>query len=90
MNEICIMTMGQAEIGNRIAMTLLRSSPLFDLTRIYFVTAGIAGVNPRHSTIGSVVMSKYVVEVELGNAFAGSDLRRNSWTFLFYVPEFSR
>jgi purine nucleoside permease len=83
-NEICIMTMGQAEIGNGIAMTLLWSSPLFDLTRTYFVIAGIAGVNPRHSTIGSVVMPKYVVKVELGNAFAGSDLPPNFSDLYFF------
>ncbi|KAK9311209.1 purine nucleoside permease [Lipomyces starkeyi] len=75
--DVCVMTMGQCEIGNAIAMTLLWSSSLFDLTESYWLIAGIAGINPRHSTIGSVVLSKYVVEVEIGMAFAGSDLPAN-------------
>ncbi|KAF2719934.1 purine nucleoside permease [Polychaeton citri CBS 116435] len=76
-HDICLLTMGQAEIGNGIAMTLLFLSDLFDLTKTYFLVAGISGISPRYSTIGSVVLPKYVVEVELGQAFAGTDLPAN-------------
>ncbi|KZF22833.1 purine nucleoside permease [Xylona heveae TC161] len=86
-DEICVMTMGQAEIGNGIAMTLLWSSPMFNLTETYFLIAGIGGVNPRYSTIGGVALARYVVQVEMGMAFAGSDLPAN-FSDLYFFPSF--
>lgn len=46
-------------------MTALILSSRFNLTQTYFLLAGIAGVNPRHATIGSVALARYTVQVAL-------------------------
>jgi len=46
-------------------MTALLFSDAFDLTKTYFIVSGIAGVNPRHGTLGSVAIAKYAVQVAL-------------------------
>lgn len=46
-------------------MTALILSRSFNLTQTYFLLAGIAGVNPRHATIGSVAFARYAVQVAL-------------------------
>ncbi|KAM5350588.1 hypothetical protein ACJ41O_007093 [Fusarium nematophilum] len=40
-------------------------SPLFDLRQTYFLLAGIAGVNPKYGTLGSVALARYCVQVAL-------------------------
>lgn len=46
-------------------MTALILSNRFNLTQTYFLLAGIAGVNPRYATIGSVALARYSVQVAL-------------------------
>ncbi|UKZ49257.1 hypothetical protein TrVGV298_003502 [Trichoderma virens] len=46
-------------------MTALVLSSSFNLTQTYFLLAGIAGVNPRYATIGSVAFARYAVQVAL-------------------------
>lgn len=63
--EVCQLTMGEAEINAATSMAAFVFSGLFDLTRTYFLLAGIAGVNPKLGTLGSVALSKYSVQVAL-------------------------
>ncbi len=37
-------------------------SPKFDLRQSYFLIAGIAGINPKHGTIGTAAWAHYLVE----------------------------
>ncbi|XXH02947.1 zinc-finger protein [Hypoxylon texense] len=63
--EVCQLTMGEAEINAATSMAALVFSDLFNLTKTYFLLAGIAGVNPKLSTLGGVALSKYSVQVAL-------------------------
>ncbi|KAF9767588.1 hypothetical protein IL306_015223 [Fusarium sp. DS 682] len=40
-------------------------SPQFDFRNTYFLIAGIAGVNPKYGTLGSVAIARYAVQVAL-------------------------
>ncbi|KAF7362776.1 Purine nucleoside permease [Mycena venus] len=44
---------------------MLLHLPAFDLRTTYFLIAGIAGVNPKVTTIGSVTFARYAVQVVL-------------------------
>ena len=46
-------------------MTALTFSGLFDFTTTYFLIGGIAGINPKVATLGSVTFAKYAVQVAL-------------------------
>lgn len=63
--EICLLTVGEGEINAAASMTALAFSPSFDLRKTYFLFAGIAGVNPRKATLGSVALARYSVQVAL-------------------------
>jgi len=57
-------------IGNtRAAATImaLGSDPRFDLTRSYWLVAGIAGIDPEDGSIGSAVWTDYIVNGDLGH-----------------------
>ncbi|CAG1977234.1 unnamed protein product [Fusarium graminearum] len=48
---------------------LVVGTALFDLTKSYFILTGIAGVNPKRTTIGSVAFAKFAVQVDLQLGF---------------------
>jgi purine nucleoside permease len=64
-DEICIITVGEGEINAAVSLTALAFSPLFNLQKTYFISTGIAGVNPRKATLGSVALARYSVQVAL-------------------------
>lgn len=61
------------EINAASTISALVLSRYFDLTSTYFIISGIAGVNPAVGTIGSVVISRYAVQVGLEYEIATSD-----------------
>jgi purine nucleoside permease len=62
---VCQLTVGEGEINSAVSVTVFILSGNFNLTQTYFLLAGIAGVNPRYATIGSVALSRYAVQVAL-------------------------
>lgn len=63
--RVCQMTVGEGEVNAATSMAALVFSDKFDLRRTYFLLAGIAGVNPRKATLGSVALARYAVQVAL-------------------------
>ncbi|KYK57661.1 purine nucleoside permease [Drechmeria coniospora] len=63
--RVCQATVGEGEINSAVSMTALVLAKAFDLRRTYFLIAGIAGVNPRLATIGSVALARFAVQVAL-------------------------
>ncbi|RGP76686.1 purine nucleoside permease [Fusarium longipes] len=43
---------------------LVVGTALFDLTKSYFILTGIAGVNPKRATIGSVAFARFAIQVD--------------------------
>lgn len=66
-------------------MTALTFSPLFDFRETYFLIAGIAGINPKISTLGSVGFARYAVQVALQYEFDAREIPQNFSTG--YVPQ---
>ena len=63
----------------------LAFSPLFDLSKTYFMIAGNAGVNPTCGTTGSVAFSRYIVSVAMQYEFDPRDIPANYTTG--YIPQ---
>jgi len=83
--SICQVVTGEAEINAASSITALVHSPAFDLTSTYFLIAGIAGVNPKVASIGSVTFARYAVQVALQFEF---DAREKPADFpTGYVPQ---
>ena len=59
---LCVMTtsMGYANAATSVSAVILSGE--FDLSRTYFLIAGIAGVDPSDATLGSALWARYVVD----------------------------
>jgi len=82
-NSVCQVTTGEAEINAAATITALVLSRSFDLTKTYFLLAGIAGVNPKHSTLGGVALARYSVQVALQYEFDAREMPENFTTGYF-------
>lgn len=84
---ICQFTTGEGEINAAASVTALALNPLFDLTKTYFLIAGIAGGEPDYTTLGGVTFAKYAVQVGLEYQLAYEDYHQTypNWTS-GYVP----
>lgn len=83
--NICQLVTGEGEINAAVTLSSLVSSPIFDLTRTYFLVAGIAGVNPKVTTINSVTFARYAVQVALQYQIDLRELPDNYSTS--YIPQ---
>ncbi|KAM0188334.1 hypothetical protein ACHAPA_009432 [Fusarium lateritium] len=63
--DICQLTIGEGEVNSAATLMALVLSPKFDLRHTYFLIAGIAGVNPKYGTLGTVALARYAVQVAL-------------------------
>lgn len=63
--SVCQMTTGEGEINAAASVNALGLSPVFDLSKTYFLISGIAGGEPQYTTLGSVTFAKYAVQVAL-------------------------
>jgi purine nucleoside permease len=68
-----------------LAITALTSSPRFDLRETYFLVSGIAGVNPKRATLGSVTFPRFAVQVDLQYEFDAREIP-GDWN-TGYVPQ---
>jgi purine nucleoside permease len=83
--DICQLVTGEAEINAASTITALVHSPTFDLTQTYFLIAGVAGINPKVTTIGSVTLARFAVQVALQYEFDARERPRGSPTG--YIPQ---
>ncbi|KAG6851323.1 hypothetical protein C0991_009374 [Blastosporella zonata] len=74
---VCQLTTGEAEINAALTINSLLHSSVFDLTTTYFLIAGIAGVNPKYATIGSVTFARFAVQVALQDLGRLGSIRAN-------------
>jgi len=83
--SVCQLTTGESEINAASTISALVHSPLFDLTKTYFMIAGIAGINPKYGTLADVAFSKYAVQVALQYEFDAREIPDNYTTG--YIPQ---
>ena len=81
--ELCQLTTGEGEINAASTLTALSLSPFFDLSKTFFLVAGIAGISPLKGTIGDVTFAKYAVQI-LEYELDARDLPSN-WTTGYYA-----
>jgi purine nucleoside permease len=60
--DVCVITTGMGHSNAAASMMALEFSRVFDLSRTYFLVAGIAGINPELGTIGSAAWARYLVD----------------------------
>ena len=51
--DVCLLVTGMGQTNAAASTLALALSPKFDLHQSYFLIAGIAGISPKHGTIGT-------------------------------------
>lgn len=63
--NVCQLTTGEGEINAAGTIASLVHSDAFNLTKTYFMIAGIAGISPYQGTSADVTFARYAVQVAL-------------------------
>ncbi|KAK8064570.1 purine nucleoside permease [Apiospora phragmitis] len=78
---VCQATLGEAEINAAASMAALvlgaDAQAVFDYGRTYFLVSGIAGVNPKLGTLGSVALARFAVQAALQYELDARDMPEN-------------
>ncbi|KAI2463500.1 putative purine nucleoside permease [Annulohypoxylon bovei var. microspora] len=81
--EICQLTVGESEINAAASTMAFLLSERFDLSKTYFLLAGIAGINPKLGTLGSIALSRFSVQVGLQYEIDAREMPANFSTGYF-------
>ncbi|KAK7994387.1 purine nucleoside permease-domain-containing protein [Apiospora marii] len=78
---VCQATLGESEINAAASTSALvlgaDAAARFDLSRTYFLISGIAGVNPKLGTLGSVALARFAVQAALQYELDARDMPAN-------------
>ncbi|XP_055348347.1 uncharacterized protein LOC129595377 [Paramacrobiotus metropolitanus] len=75
--SVCVMTTDEGEINAASTLSALTFSPFFNLKKTYFFITGIAGINPKLGSIGSVTFARYAIQVDLFHEFDARELPKD-------------
>lgn len=64
---LCHMTTAMGFSNAASSVSAMALSDKFDLSKTYFLIAGIAGVDPKHGTLGSAHWAKYAIDGDLNH-----------------------
>jgi purine nucleoside permease len=71
---VCQMTTGMGHANAAASMMAVLFSGRFDLTKTYFVIAGIGGIDPDRGTLGSAAWARYVIDAGIAHEIDARDL----------------
>jgi purine nucleoside permease len=77
------MVTGMGNINSASAVMLLANDPRFDLSKAYWLVAGIAGVDPEDASIGSAAWAEYLVDGDLAHEIDAREIPRDWSTGYF-------
>ncbi len=83
-NGILAVLTGQGTAKAASTIMALGIDPRFDLTKAYWLVAGIAGADPEKATLGSAVWTDYVIDGDLGYEIDSREIPAD-WT-TGYIP----
>jgi purine nucleoside permease len=79
-HSICQVTTGEGEINAAATIMSVVLSGKFDLTKTYWMVAGIAGVSPKEAALGSVALSRFAIQVAQQYEFDAREMPENFTT----------
>ncbi|KAF2262678.1 purine nucleoside permease [Lojkania enalia] len=75
--SVCQVTVGEGEINAALSTTSLLLSTIFDLRKTYFLISGLASINPKIGTIGSITFAQYALQFGLQHEFDARQIPEN-------------
>ena len=59
---------GEGSLHGAASIMALGMDPRFDLSRAYWIVAGIAGIDPNTASVGSAAWAEWLIDREIGRA----------------------
>ena len=84
---VLAMVTGVGSIRSAASVMALGMDPRFDLTRAYWVVAGIAGVDPEDATGGSAVWAEWLVDGDLNHEIDAREIPEDWETGIFPIDQ---
>ncbi len=84
---VLAMVTGVGSIRSAASVMALGMDPRFDLTKTYWVVAGIAGVDPEDATGGSAVWAEWLVDGDLNHEIDAREIPDNWDTGIFPIDQ---
>ncbi|MBT5686315.1 MAG: purine nucleoside permease [Gammaproteobacteria bacterium] len=84
---LLVMVTGIGTARSAAATMAVGMDPRFDLSKAYWLTAGIAGIDPEDATVGSAAWAEYLVDGDLGHHIDAREIPED-WPF-GYFPRYT-
>jgi len=82
-DDVCEVTTGMGYANAATSMTVLLSSPAFDLRHTYFIIAGIAGIDAAQGTLGTAAWARYAVDIGLASEIDAREMPAG-WSYGYF------
>ena len=82
--ELLVLVTGVGTARSSAAVMALGMDPRFDLTKSYWVVAGIAGFDPGDASIGSAAWAEYLVDGDLSHEIDAREIPED-WPFGYFA-----
>lgn len=84
-DDVCLLQAGMGHANAAASVMALTLDPQFDLTRSYFLIAGVAGIDPAQGTIGTATWSRYLVDVGIAHEIDAREMPKGWKTGYFGI-----
>jgi purine nucleoside permease len=85
---LLVMVTGIGTAKSAASVTLLGMDPRFDLSRAYWLVAGIAGIDPEDASIGSAAWAEYLIDGDLAHEIDPREMPED-WDY-GYFPRYTQ
>jgi purine nucleoside permease len=80
---LLVMVTGMGTAKSAASVMMLGMDPRFDLSRAYWLVAGISGIDPEDAAIGSAVWAEYLVDGDLAHEIDPREMPED-WQFGYF------
>jgi len=81
--QVCQLTTDMGYSNAAASMSAMLYASGFDLRDTYFIVAGIAGISPRHGTVGSAAWADYAVDYSLSHEIDAREMPQD-WPYGYF------
>jgi purine nucleoside permease len=83
-SKLLVMVTGIGTAKSAASVMMLGMDPRFDLSRAYWLVAGIAGIDPEDASIGSAVWAEYLVDGDLAHEIDPREMPED-WDYGYFA-----
>ena len=84
-SDTCLLTTGMGHANAAASTMAVAFDPRFDLSKTYFLIAGVAGIDPAHGTLGTAAWARYLVDYGIAHEIDAREMPKKWATGYFGI-----